>query len=420
MLLSWNRTKTLYLHTLRRLAGDWVTAPEPLDGWRDVELKSNPLAVDVSLVNSARYKVITASSCQEVKDIINSLVGNLQYTEESVRSWYKLVKEDMSLDGYKETALTALSLAMSYALEKLACLFPVCVDYGKLIELFDCDYKVCGLERAQKLCEDAQSFVRGGYLGTTDGLSWCDMKTDYDLLRYLGIKNFEQQYAHFQGGMHIPSNSCVCVDGENITPSIYYENMRITLKFRLDAGNHINVFCSDDQKPYWEFAEGACFNTRVYSVPRPKKNKSSVDFKMLSFMLEKYFKHGVRDFVVMSSDCDFSCLLDSMPEANITFVVRRSCISRKWAWRVREAGIPVCYLEESLSYKNYREYTVCAIESLAQKKFKGITPSEEEWMEFILDTPFAYAKRAASVAYKYIADGFAKNYIVESEIIGCK
>lgn len=221
-------------------------------------------------------------------------------------------------------ATKLLEAAIYYVCPKVIKWFPPCTS----VEMVRTIFSVWPDNTRQLVC-DSPSWV-GGSACLTEGM--IDATTDAELFTGTALRRwvdwpFNTLRMRNEGFGEQEVN--VVVDGENVTPGNFYiwANEMISRSCSEEGADGLanvwfDVVCNKETVQIFDFIlDDLGLPGEVHTDHRVLDDKSTVDFKMYSYVFGAYYREGIRNFILVSSDSDFWALPSELPDARFRFVV---------------------------------------------------------------------------------------------------
>lgn len=281
---------------------------------------------------------------------------------------------------------------LAYALVNTVKEFPPVISVSDLHALF-LGPKGLNTRGYIDVVKKAQAYIPGGTLGVYIP-KWDKCVDDLDLWSTLekaceGWSHHGEFYGQPYPVFKTASTPLtVLIDGENAPVDVIDWVLKGPLSGLNLVTDSVVIYDSLPTKDmYYKLLEQLHPGIKIVRVPYAGRGKSQVDFYIRDEFSRQYYTENQRRFVVVSSDADYSSLVDSFPDARICYFVQRSITSYLWIQRMETEKIPHLFLDESLHPWNirvfYSEIVVQAAQVLSQEEIED----SSKWFKFVETMP---------------------------------
>lgn len=424
--VRWFATREVYIVTLKYLCGvhlSQLIKQYPGTQWRIYELDNTPRTAIFHNIAHFRCRAFLAETASELDAVIDEVNSYLQELPYPLR-WDDTIKKCNDLSVKRSRLLRILQGHLKYFIGFIERYFPVVVPKGYLRKVFVGEHSIGMLDVAR--CIALQEVLPGGYveMEPSQVKSW---STDTDVMNSIYASSADSinwpdsvlsdWYCTLKSsGNGRDLRVVVLVDGENIHPMDFLFFVKYQL--RVSPGTKIEcvVFAAEDNALHWQFVQCHLETPlEVKVVKRLVETKSLMDFSIYTEVSMRYFRDEQRDFVIMSSDSDYSPLYSAYKEATFRFVCHYGHTAKVWVQRMKEDGIDTYWLDESVQLHNISVFNVQYLVWRA-REFTGDIFRDDDWVTFLnrigWKTPSSAATRA-----RYILINVAQSGIRRKEVL---
>ena len=389
MYIYWWRNKATYLASLKFLSGmdlELLCDRYPMERWKVLHMRNQSCCVEVALLCNTLARLCKSASPEEIEAVYRSVLNYLTGVPDLV---LKTTPVDVAAGSDEKTqyCFSVLKECINYRLGTVAEEFPFVLPLDVLRNAI-IGPKDATFEEMAKNCIDSQGLIPGGYLGVPyEVLS----RMHGDAFMFHGLFRLVDKFVWWPDDF-AEQRSCVMrgaksleifVDGENTGASQVDFFLGLTLEISDKCHVAVQVFDDIEFTSRWSLAKKRSrFPFEVHGVKRAVDGKSVVDFALRDKLSEAYYTRGIRDFIIVASDSDYSGVLDSFKDARFLFVCRRSKTATQWEQRIIDDGISHFWMDESLAFRNEKVYETELIMEQANNA-KGLRLDDDRaWLHF--------------------------------------
>lgn len=424
--VRWFSTREVYTVTLKYLCGVDVhrlVKQYPGTQWRVYELDNTQKTAIFHNIAHFRCRAFLAETLTELDVIVDEVNNYLETLSYPLRR-DKAIKECSELSVRRSRLLRLLQGYLKYFIGFIFQYFPVVVPREYLRKVLVGEHSIGLLDVSR--CVALQEVLPGGYVEMEPSLVQ-EWSTDANVMNSIYMSS---AYTISWPGSILPDWYCslkssgngrdlrvvVLVDGENVHPIDFLFFVKYQL--RVSSGTKIEcvVFAAEDNALHWKFAsEQLEIPLEVKVVKRLVETKSLMDFSIYTEVSMRYFRDEQRDFVIMSSDSDYSPLYSAYEEATFRFVCHYGHTAKVWVQRMKEDGIATYWLDESVQLHNISVFNVQYLVWRA-REFTGNIFRDDDWVTFLnrigWKTPSSAATRARYILINVAQSGARRKEVL--------
>ena len=211
------------------------------------------------------------------------------------------------------------------------------------------------------------------------------------------------------------------VDGENVYPSTLEHFIWEQLEPVDGCSLDITIMGPVESMYLWApFMHRSVHKVAYIPVPAIKEGKSRVDFALCQKANELYYRENVRRLCIVSSDSDFSILLETLDGVDWLFLLEQSVTCREWAELLGRTDTPHMFFDKSFLILNKTIYDRHLVSYFGVREPKLDVDSDEEWYTFLEGLHFSRNWRHSDVVREVVknrrAERAASYYIEEGKV----
>lgn len=213
----------------------------------------------------------------------------------------------------------------------------------------------------------------------------------------------------------------ILVDGENVHPSVLESFMWNQLSPVDGCDVRVCIVGPAELHYLWEpFMYRSVHDVEYIAIKPIRAGKSRVDFALCQKANDLYYRSGAREMCIVSSDSDFSILLETLEGVSWLFALERGLICEPWVAMLKDSGTRHIFFDRSFMALNKSIYERHMIAYFGVREETLNIDDDTEWFAFLERFGFSPEWRPQAVVREVTrsrrAERANKNFIEEGKV----